>query len=296
MIELCSRCNSHVFSFNRKYALGRIWHRHCFSCNRCNKQLSDCSVAFHNGQLLCRDCYSFHEFPPACIKPKEPLQKRCEVCNCRSVCSRNGRTCQRCSRFKTLMEDDESKSNQCSKSNFCDKKTSTVSTITFCPTANSTMNKATSTCSIPNNQSPTTSNIFKFLNNDPCSSKTNQKASTGCCTLKSAHISRNESFPLNKKPSPCQQKPFQYLYTSKKTCPEFSSTLKGPPENCPPRSKCNVTQNLSSSCCQEPSSRFPEEKSCPTWIPKFPTNSLPKDSQRNKFVILALPILGEMEM
>jgi len=55
--EKCPRCNKPVFAAEEKLAGGRKWHPLCLRCGLCNKALDSVTLAVHEKNPYCKQCY-----------------------------------------------------------------------------------------------------------------------------------------------------------------------------------------------------------------------------------------------
>lgn len=53
----CPRCNDRVYFNEEKKALGKTWHKRCFTCTKCNKGLDSTNYNQNNAEVLCTACY-----------------------------------------------------------------------------------------------------------------------------------------------------------------------------------------------------------------------------------------------
>uniref|UniRef100_A0A7S3YDB8 LIM zinc-binding domain-containing protein n=1 Tax=Lotharella globosa TaxID=91324 RepID=A0A7S3YDB8_9EUKA len=53
----CPRCSKSVYKAEEVIALGKSWHKMCFTCASCRKGLSSTNVCDAKGEVWCRACY-----------------------------------------------------------------------------------------------------------------------------------------------------------------------------------------------------------------------------------------------
>ncbi|CAF3802663.1 unnamed protein product [Rotaria sp. Silwood1] len=54
----CPRCNHAAFHAESIPAAGKVWHKTCFRCGLCKKMLEVPTLAEHEGDIYCRQCYT----------------------------------------------------------------------------------------------------------------------------------------------------------------------------------------------------------------------------------------------
>ncbi|CAH1247204.1 CRIP1 [Branchiostoma lanceolatum] len=59
MADVCPSCTKVVYFAERKYSLGKSWHKLCLKCTKCKRQLNPGGHAEHEGKPYCHQpCYS----------------------------------------------------------------------------------------------------------------------------------------------------------------------------------------------------------------------------------------------
>ncbi|CAF0880655.1 unnamed protein product [Brachionus calyciflorus] len=53
----CPKCSKAVYAAEEVLGAGQKWHKMCFSCGLCKKMLESTTVAEHEGQVFCKQCY-----------------------------------------------------------------------------------------------------------------------------------------------------------------------------------------------------------------------------------------------
>ena len=53
----CPRCNQPVYHAESIPAAGKQWHKTCYRCGLCKKMLEPMTMAEHEGNVYCRQCY-----------------------------------------------------------------------------------------------------------------------------------------------------------------------------------------------------------------------------------------------
>ncbi|CAF0978801.1 unnamed protein product [Adineta steineri] len=54
----CPKCNQSVFAAEEVPAAGKKFHKMCFKCGLCKKMLESTTLAEHEGNLFCKQCYA----------------------------------------------------------------------------------------------------------------------------------------------------------------------------------------------------------------------------------------------
>ncbi|CAF1107339.1 unnamed protein product [Didymodactylos carnosus] len=62
----CPRCNQNVYAAEEVPAAGKKFHKMCFKCGLCKKMLESTTVAEHDGNLFCKQCYARKYGPKGC--------------------------------------------------------------------------------------------------------------------------------------------------------------------------------------------------------------------------------------
>eukprot|EP00126_Sphaerothecum_destruens_P007047 Sdes_comp19657_c0_seq8m11481 len=57
MADKCPRCDKPVYLAEQVLAIGKKWHRRCFTCKKCNKSLDSTTCTEHE-DIYCKTCYS----------------------------------------------------------------------------------------------------------------------------------------------------------------------------------------------------------------------------------------------
>ncbi|CAF1087596.1 unnamed protein product [Adineta steineri] len=57
-INRCPRCNQAVFHAESIPAAGKQWHKTCYRCGLCKKALEAMTMAEHDGNVFCKQCYA----------------------------------------------------------------------------------------------------------------------------------------------------------------------------------------------------------------------------------------------
>jgi len=55
--EICPRCNKSVFIAELMRAVGKAWHKGCFTCASCSKRLDSSMLCEREGEIYCKNCY-----------------------------------------------------------------------------------------------------------------------------------------------------------------------------------------------------------------------------------------------
>ncbi|CAF2534097.1 unnamed protein product [Rotaria sp. Silwood2] len=53
----CPKCNQNVYAAEEVPAAGKKWHKMCFKCGLCKKMLEAMTMAEHEGNVYCKQCY-----------------------------------------------------------------------------------------------------------------------------------------------------------------------------------------------------------------------------------------------
>jgi cysteine/glycine-rich protein len=56
-VTKCPKCNQSVYAAEEVPAAGKKWHKMCFKCGLCKKMLEAMTVAEHEGNVYCKQCY-----------------------------------------------------------------------------------------------------------------------------------------------------------------------------------------------------------------------------------------------
>lgn len=56
-IDKCPKCSKPVYQAEEKLAANRKWHKMCLKCGMCQKMLDSTTLAEHDGDIFCRQCY-----------------------------------------------------------------------------------------------------------------------------------------------------------------------------------------------------------------------------------------------
>ncbi|CAF0851331.1 unnamed protein product [Rotaria sordida] len=54
----CPKCNQNVYAAEEVPAAGKKFHKMCFKCGLCKKMLESTTLAEHEGNLFCKQCYA----------------------------------------------------------------------------------------------------------------------------------------------------------------------------------------------------------------------------------------------
>ncbi|CAF2448927.1 unnamed protein product [Rotaria sp. Silwood2] len=54
----CPKCNQNVYAAEEVPAAGKKYHKMCFKCGLCKKMLESTTLAEHEGNLFCKQCYA----------------------------------------------------------------------------------------------------------------------------------------------------------------------------------------------------------------------------------------------
>jgi cysteine/glycine-rich protein len=57
MPGICPRCSKNVYFAEERQAVGKSWHKLCFTCSACRKMLDSGRVTEHNDEMFCSSCY-----------------------------------------------------------------------------------------------------------------------------------------------------------------------------------------------------------------------------------------------
>ncbi|CAF1107322.1 unnamed protein product [Didymodactylos carnosus] len=53
----CPKCNQNVYAAEEVPAAGKKWHKMCFKCGLCKKMLEAMTMAEHDGNVYCKQCF-----------------------------------------------------------------------------------------------------------------------------------------------------------------------------------------------------------------------------------------------
>ncbi|CAF3554812.1 unnamed protein product [Rotaria sp. Silwood1] len=56
-VSKCPKCNQNVYAAEEVPAAGKKWHKMCFKCGLCKKMLEAMTMAEHEGNIYCKQCY-----------------------------------------------------------------------------------------------------------------------------------------------------------------------------------------------------------------------------------------------